>query len=342
MLAASGPAFGAPRVRDIWHAYVADGQRYGSVHTVVARLPDGNYRITEESRLMLDVLGLQKEELTERGEYVVTPDYRPVSIACEGKRASGATQGRGPAPRRGIGGDRDGRGRRALPHLRARPTPSCPAACLDDWLADRPPDYQKGEITVLDEESCELRQATVKRRRAPPSRGRRGRSTMGRTEDRSGSSWTRRPAARVLGRERDAEDAAMLGRAGAGPSTSARSTAATLLMFPIDREIGMLDRLESLTVELRWKDIAFDRFRLEDDRQHVVEQSQEGPRYRAVVRIEAPKPLAKPARLPISGPEFAADLGESRYIKPHDPKIVATAREVTRGKTDALEAVKAL
>ena len=24
-----------------------------------------------------------------------------------------------------------------------------PAACLDDWLADRPPDYEKGEITIL-------------------------------------------------------------------------------------------------------------------------------------------------------------------------------------------------
>ena len=92
LLPASGPAFGAPRVRDTWHAFVADGQRYGSVHTVVARLPDGNYRISAESRLRLDVLGLQKEELTERGEYIVTADYRPVSIAGEGKRASGATK----------------------------------------------------------------------------------------------------------------------------------------------------------------------------------------------------------------------------------------------------------
>jgi hypothetical protein len=96
-----------------------------------------------------------------------------------------------------------------------------------------------------------------------------------------------------------------------------------------------------LTVELRWKHIGFDRFRLEDDRQHVVERSQEGPDYRAVVRIEAPRPIESPAHLPISGPEFAAALGESHYIKPRDPKIVAVAREVTRGKADALEAVKA-
>jgi hypothetical protein len=38
LLPASRTAFGAPRVRDVWHAYVADGKRYGAVHTVVVRL----------------------------------------------------------------------------------------------------------------------------------------------------------------------------------------------------------------------------------------------------------------------------------------------------------------
>ena len=52
--------------------------------------------------------------------------------------------------------------------------------------------------------------------------------------------------------------------------------------------------------------------------------------------------MPAPARLPIAGPEFAPYLGESRYIKPHDERIIAVAREVTRGKTDALEAVQAL
>ncbi len=114
------------------------------------------------------------------------------------------------------------------------------------------------------------------------------------------------------------------------------------LMFPLGKEVGPSELLESLTVELKWKDIGFERFRLEDDRQHVIEKSQEGDQYRAVVRIEAPKPLSAPARLPIAGPEFAPYLGESRFIKPRDERIIAVAREVTRGKTDALEAVKAL
>ena len=86
------PGAGRPRVRDVWHSFIADGKRYGYVHTVVVRLPDGNFRITRETRLLVDVLGVNKEEISERGEYVVTDDYRPVSITVEGMRESGVAR----------------------------------------------------------------------------------------------------------------------------------------------------------------------------------------------------------------------------------------------------------
>jgi hypothetical protein len=87
-----GMAQASPRVRDVWHSYVADDKRYGYVHTVVVRLPDGNFRITQETRLLVDLFGFNKEELTERGDYVVTAEYRPVSISVEGKRESGVAR----------------------------------------------------------------------------------------------------------------------------------------------------------------------------------------------------------------------------------------------------------
>ena len=116
------------------------------------------------------------------------------------------------------------------------------------------------------------------------------------------------------------------------------------LMFPIDREIGMVDRLESLTVELRWKDIGFGPFP-PGGRPSACRREVAG--WPAVSGGGAdrslPGLLAKPRRLPISGPEFAADLGaRSRFIKPAATRrSSATAREVTRGKTGrAFEAVK--
>jgi len=160
---ASGMAYAAPRARDVWHSYVTDdGKRYGYVHTVVTRLPDGNFRITRESRVLIDVLGVNKEEITDRGEYVVAPDYRPVSILVEGKRESGPTRVTGRS--RGssfevtatVAGVERSR-------LFDRPEAILLAPCLDDWLADRPPGFEAGEITLLGEESCAAKPAKVKR-----------------------------------------------------------------------------------------------------------------------------------------------------------------------------------
>jgi len=339
---ASGLAHAAPRARDIWHSYVADGKRYGYVHTVVTRLPDGNFRITQELRVLIDVLGVNKEDITDRGEYVVTPDYRPVSFLVEGKRESGPTRVTGQS--RGssfevtatVAGVERSR-------LFDRPEAILLRPCLDDWLADRPPGFEAGEITLLGEESCAAKPAKVKR--------------LGSRPGEPGVTW-----AVDSGPEDGAQrlvldaDGLLLELSAAGglmtirrcPAEQARNIAyrkmdgRDVLMFPLGKEVGPPELLESLTVELKWRDISFERFHLEDDRQHVVERSRVGDQYRVVVRIEAPKPLSSPARLPIAGPEFAAYLGESRYIKPHDERIIAVAREVTKGKTDSLEAVKAL
>ena len=342
VLLTSGMVHAAPRARDVWHSYVADGKRYGYVHTVVTQLPDGNFRITRESRVLIDVLGVNKEEITDRGEYVVAPDYRPVSILVEGKRESGQTRVTGRS--RGssfemtatVAGVERSR-------LFDRPEAILPEPCLDDWLADRPPGFEAGEISLLGEESCAVKSAKVKR--------------LGSRPGEPGVSWSvdLGPEDGAQRRVLDA-DGLLLELSAAGGLTTIRRCPAEqardiayrkmngpdVLMFPLDKEVGPPEHVESLTIELKWKDIDFERFRLEDDRQHLVERSHEGDQYRAVVRIEAPKPLSSSARLPIAGPEFARYLGESRYIKPQDERIIAVAREVTRGKTDALEAVKAL
>ncbi len=178
------------RVRDVWHSYVADGNRYGYIHTVVVRLPDGNYRITRDSRLLVDLLGLNKEEITERGDYVVTADYRPVSIAVEGKRQSGSTRiiGRSRGAAFEVTATVAGINRSGVFD---RPGEILPEPCLDDWLADRPAGFAAGEVTLLAEESCMPKPAKVRRLDARPGEpGAPGRSTPDHWTAISGSSWT--------------------------------------------------------------------------------------------------------------------------------------------------------
>jgi hypothetical protein len=61
----------------------------------VTRTASGDYRYVVEERVLIDVLGVHKEEISKRAEYTVTPDYRPVSLSSEGKQSSGASRARG-------------------------------------------------------------------------------------------------------------------------------------------------------------------------------------------------------------------------------------------------------
>ena len=179
------PAFATTGIRTLPTA------RYGYIHTVVVRLPDGNFRITQEARLLVDLFGFNKEELTERGEYVVTADYRPVSISVEGKRESGLARVSGRS--RGssfevtatIAGIERSR-------VFDRPEAILLGACLEDWLADRPPDFETGELTLLGKESCTPKPAKAKRLgRGQASRAWPGRSSRVTWKASSGSSSMR-------------------------------------------------------------------------------------------------------------------------------------------------------
>jgi hypothetical protein len=334
------PAPGAPRERDTWHIFTTpDGTRYGWVHTQVVRLPDGNYRMTRESRQQWDVSPHGKDDIEERATYVVTPAYRPLSIDVEGTQAAGVTRatGRPRGERFEVKMEIAGVARCVTFH---RADQILPLPFLDDWLADRPGAFERGEVTLLDGDSCEIRPTWVRR--------------LGTTDP--GSAWSvdlgpEGGELRVvldadgLLRQSSSEAGFVVLRRGSAEEARDLSHRKTddryALYFPADG-LGDPNRLTSLTVELRWTGIDIGQFRLTGDGQSVVEHGGEGGHSRAVVRLDVPQPVAETVRLPVGGAEFAPYLGESRYIKPRDPRIVAVAREVVGDRTDALEAVRAL
>jgi hypothetical protein len=181
----------------------------------------------------------------------VAPDFRPVSIPVEGTRESGRTRVTGrsrgtsfemTATVAGIERSRpfDRRGAILL------------APCLDDWLADRPLGFEAGEISLLGEESCAAKPAKVKR--------------LGSRPGEPGLSWSvdLGPEDGAQRRVLDA-DGLLLELSAAGgltthrrcPAEQARNIAyrqmdgRDVLMFPLGKEVGPPEFLESLTVELK-------------------------------------------------------------------------------------------
>ena len=333
-------ALAGPGERDSWLSYVGAGKRCGFMHTRVTRLENGQFRYVVEERLLIDVLGASKEEITSRREYVVTSAYRPVSFQSEGRRASGVSRARGTvrAGKLEVTALRAGLERTQSVEL---PDGVIFEHCLEDWLRERPKDFQAGEVLLLDEDLWDIQHAAVKCHDNPKSE----------------RIWEvdRGPLLGIItyvyaadGILREIKGPTLLQFLKRCSANEAKNISyhkllgRDLLEFPLDKEIGRLGQLTEIQVRLSWAGIPFDRFHLEDERQHVMERSEKDGRYQAVVRIGRPRAASDSLPFPVREPNFAPYLAETRFIKPHDPRLAETARRIVPSKANAMEATRAL
>jgi hypothetical protein len=333
-----------PRPRDVWHNYVLDDAPYGYAHTRVERLADGNYRYHLETRTLVDFLG-SREEITSVTDFVVTPRFRPVSLEAAQQSATGT--------RRVTGTVRDGALHATVTRGSASQTKVIPQAdtllpdiCLADWLARQPADTQRVQARLLRTDALRAQTLTAQRKDTAtlpaPAGGTIWELTYG---DDSGTGIAVYDETGTLLAMKVAVPPVTLLRAPAEEARDigyAQLSGRYVLSFPLDADITAPDRLESLDVRLRWRDIPRGRFNLEDRRQHVVEQRVRDGVFEAIVRITPPAPLEAIATLPIDDATLAPYLRETPYIKPLDERIQTIAREVVAGETDALLAARRL
>ncbi len=340
--AALGCRVGAadPIVRDVWHAFTDDNVRYAYEHTQVERQTDGTYRYTTESRSLIDLFGVQRQEQTSRGVYIVSSSLQPISLSIEATQLSGPARITGRIEGRTLTLTTNRAGEQRQTSLTfGESTPAIFSVSLNDWLATLPRSTTEASVQLIDEEGIQT--ATAKRLEGdkPGSRwdvtfgGIRGRSTFVFGAD------------GVLRRMDSVAPEAHLERCTAEEATDLEYRTLEgryLLTFPVDRNIGPLHRLESLTVTLTWRDIPLDQFALEDARQQLVASSEEEGRYTATVRIAPLDPAPDDAPFPLTGDKFKPYLAETYFVKPSHDRIRETARRVVKGSKTGLEAVRAL
>lgn len=334
----AGCGLRGPQPREVWQELIYQGRRFGYEHTVVARLPDGNFRYATDTRVLVSFVGA-RQEMTRRVECVVTPTHRPVSVKVEGKQLSGEVSAAG----RVEGDELVVTFTRAGHELTRRLDISGGAIFGDsvgEWLADLPPGTETADLKLIDSESWTILPA----RATCIVRGRSGsvwdvdkgdmgttvvrcdaRGAVVETEDRLTGMFARRCAAE-----------------GARDIDYLRAEGRFVLMLPIGTELPAPHRLTELTIRLTWRDIPFQQFQLTDARQQLVGTSRSGRSYEAVVKIARPGAAGAAAPDPTSDEEFAACLAETMFVKPRDPAIRATAERIVAGKDTALEAAAAL
>ncbi len=340
-LLTNSEASAAPQTREAWTAYVANGQRFGSKHVTVSKEPGGNFRYSIASRVLIDLLGAQEQELKTQEEYVVTEDYQPISISYtrSGPTADLVVKGKA---RDNVLQLQISRGdfvsSRSIELTRNRILD----ACLDDYLIGNSTkdENRRVEFSILDSNDWYAHAAVAEEQPAADRQhqwsvdlGVLGQGTM--TFDHDGRHLTTTLRTPPI-------DAVRCTAQQASQLQHRKLVGRDVLMFPLSKDIGLPNQLKRLKIRLKWKDVPLSDLQLSDLRQKIAKQAEQAGAHSVDLEITAASPITRSVALPISGSQFQPYLAESLYIKPHDEDISRTAREWAGKEPDTLAAVRTL
>ena len=331
-----------PRPRETWNAYVAGDLRYGSRHLTVTKESDERFRYRVTSRVLVDLMGVQQQELTTDEEFVVTAEYKPVSVNLTRSGPTGDVVVKGDV--------RDGelqvttsRGELVSTRSVEITKNSILDVCFEDFLLDHSTSNGSNGVSFTLIDSSDWN--------AHPGRGAlqssegseivwsvdlgsglgQGTIKLDKTHVHQESKFLLPPRRLVQCSEREASQLQyrkLVGR--------------DVLMFPLSKDIGLPERLKRLNIRLSWKDVPMSDLHLADLRQTVTKETEQDGVISATLEINLAKPIKDPVELPIRGSEFSQYLAETQFIKPRDEAIKQKAREWAGEPTNSLEAVRAL
>lgn len=328
-----------PASQESWDVIQSGQTDFGSIHTVREQLPDGNRRIVEETRYLVDLLG-QRQELRETHEWVVTAQFEPVSCRSEsqGSAAASGAQGRVEDGNLVVVVERAGSRLERKISMESKPIF---VVTLPQFLARQMPEAECVEFAVIDGEAWKLREATARRL---PAVADTQRWSVGYGKGDEEDIWTigsdgYRQETTVtqtnrIVRRATAEQAAAITHLTFAPRE--------LLTFPVKRHIPFPERAKSIRTRLTWKDTPLESMNLEDFRQRIDRQSHEQEKYEVELQLTQPGVVENAPPIPVTDPVFAEFLGEDEFIRPKDPSIRDRAREWSAGSVTTLDAVRKL
>lgn len=303
------------QTRDYWLKTERKGTGYASQHIIVTKLADGNFRYDYDQRIKTDVAGFNPQEISQTGFYVVDPNLRPVSLEIRTKFLAKETHVVGQCAKDTMTltiKEKDGQPEErkisfgdvyfdvVLAELIARQAGQKSFRLNIFDPSDIKIDSMQVEILRADDREIE---ASVKDLITSRYRIARDGQLQEIQFVELGSRAYRTDA-------QDAQNITYLNTAD-GYTLTVRSRKSFPNVFKVSRA----------RLQVRWKKIPFDEFRLEDNRQKIVQKKESGGQFEAVLEMTSPSPPAKNVAGQAPYDQGAAFLSEDDYIKPKDPGI---------------------
>jgi transglutaminase-like putative cysteine protease len=317
------------QTRDYWLKTERLGVGFAYEHTTVTKLPDGNSRYDYVQHIKTDVAGLNPQDITLNGSYVVTSALKPLSIDLRTKFQVREQSIKG----------------------------TCQKDILTLTITDKEGQTEKRDIPVKDTYFDVVASDLIFRNAGKKNFPLKTFNSLGITVDQGKVAITRADREEVEatltnssttrfridrnGQVKEIIYVQLNGRAYLTDPKDAQNitylnTADSLsLMIRSQRSFPNVFRVSRARIQVQWERIPFEEFRLEDNRQKVAERKESGGKSQVVLEMTKPSPPSETLQVPITDPRWAFYLREDDYIKPRDPAIRKQAAAIVGGETKA-------
>jgi hypothetical protein len=322
------------QIRDYWLKTERRGTGFAYEHITVTRLPDGNLRYDYEQHIKTDVAGLNPQDITQAGHYVVTPALKPLALELKTSFRTKTTSIQG--------------------------TRANDVLTLTVTEAGSPPEEREISVadTYFDVTLADLifRKAGEKNFRLKffnpvEIRTDEVRVAISAVEDHgweavvSYGGYTTRVRLDPDGQVREIILVELNGRTYRTDAEDARNITylntadGASLMVKSQKTFPNVFQVRRARIQVGWGNIPFEEFKFEDNRQKLAGRSASGVASEVVLEVFKPAAAPSPGTRAAEGPG-PAYLGECEFIKPRDPAIQQQAAEIAGGEKDPVTLVR--
>jgi len=320
---------GFAQTRESWLKLERNGKGYGYDHIVVESLKDGNIKYQIQEVIKTDIAGFNPQEIIQKGHYVVDRDMHPVSLDLQIKYLSKKMHVNGNCINGVMYLTTKDDGGIALNH--EIPFRDVYFEVVAGNVIFRRKSENQFRLKIFSPVELKVNEFQVE---VKPAEGDgieatlKERITMKYLMDRRG-------------RVRQIEFVELNSRSYLTDADDARNIdylntddGFTLTVRP-ERELPNIYKITQAQIKVKWQEIPFEEFKLEDNRQKLLAKSNSGKDYEAVLEVFQPPLPSNSIPLPVGDDKFALYLGDTQYIKPSDPSIQQKLADIQKDQKDA-------
>jgi len=301
--------------RDYWLKTERKGTGYGYQHITITKLPDGNFRYDYDQHIKTDVAGLNPQEISQTGFYVVDANLRPLSLEIRTKFLAKETHVVGQCVKDMMTltiKEKDGQ-----PEERKISFGDVYFDVVMAELITGQAGQKSFRLNIFDPSDIKINPMQVEILRADDREIEASvrdlitsRYRIARDGQIQEIQFIELGSRTYLTDAQDALNITYLNTAD-GYTLTVRSRKSFPNVFKVSRAL----------LQVRWKKIAFDEFRLEDNRQKIVQKNESDGQFEVVLEMTSPSAPAKDMAGQALYENGASFLSEDDYIKPDDPSI---------------------